>query len=131
MNKLPQFVQQLLLIGSSKSRLWQVSTPLSIRHIQSAQAVEKSHSIQAVKEHAGWSLNTNTFERFYYKPSAQESSSTAIINSIFLSEKPITLEVEMEPTEIVIGTTNNQYVGEMKTNIVTVARPWYRRLFDF
>ncbi|KAG1050452.1 hypothetical protein G6F43_007274 [Rhizopus delemar] len=40
----------------------------SIRSASSTKAVEKGHSIQAVKEHAGWSLNSNTFERFYYKP---------------------------------------------------------------
>jgi hypothetical protein len=102
----------------------------SVRSALSTKAVEKGHSIQAVMEHAGWSLNTNTFERFYYKPSAQESSSTAITNSIFLSEKPITLGVGMEPTEIVIGTTNNQYVGSIPTPNVIDARPWYRRLFD-
>ncbi|KAG1044387.1 hypothetical protein G6F43_011463 [Rhizopus delemar] len=47
----------------------------SIRSASSTKAVEKGHSIQAVKEHAGWSLNSNTFERFYYKPTNQDFSS--------------------------------------------------------
>lgn len=50
----------------------------SIRSAASTKAVEKGHSIQAVKEHDGWSLNLNTFERFYYKPIAQDSTSIAI-----------------------------------------------------
>jgi hypothetical protein len=101
----------------------------SVRPASSTKAVERGHSIQAVKEHANWSLNTNTFEKFYYKPTTQTSSSSAITNSIFLQENTITLEVGMEPTEIDLGTTNNQNVGEMETNNVIDTHPWYRRLF--
>ena len=63
----------------------------SVRAASSTKAVELGHSIQEVKKHANWSLNSNTFENFYYKPSSQTSSSTAITNSIFSSpEKRIT-----------------------------------------
>jgi hypothetical protein len=37
----------------------------SIRSVSSTKVVEKGQSIQAVKENAGWSLNSNTFKRFY------------------------------------------------------------------
>jgi integrase len=100
----------------------------SIRAASSTKAVEKGHSIDSVKEHAGWSLNSNTFEKFYYKPTNQESSSTAITYSIFSqTENTITLEDGVEPTEIVLGTTNNPNVGETKSNNVIDTHPWYRR----
>jgi hypothetical protein len=101
----------------------------SIQAASGTKAVANGHSIQAVKEHANWSLSTNTFEKFYYKPVTQTSNSTAIANSIFLSENTITLGAGMEPTEIDLGTTNNQNVGETKSNNVIDTRPWYRHIF--
>ena len=62
----------------------------SICSASSTKAIEKVHSIQTVKEHANWSLNSNSFENFYYKPTAQQSSSTAIATLIFLPENTIT-----------------------------------------
>ncbi|EIE91831.1 hypothetical protein RO3G_16542 [Rhizopus delemar RA 99-880] len=50
----------------------------SIRAAASTKAIEKGNSIQEVKKHANWSLNTNTFETFYYKPSSAKSTSTKI-----------------------------------------------------
>ncbi|KAG1450436.1 hypothetical protein G6F56_008351 [Rhizopus delemar] len=67
----------------------------SIRAASSTKAVELGHSIQEVKKHANWSLNSNTFEQYYFKPSTQSSSSTSISNSIFSTEKRITLEVQL------------------------------------
>jgi hypothetical protein len=102
----------------------------SIRSASNTKAVQNGHSIQAVKEHANWSLTSNTFERYYYKPTAQASSSTAITNSIFLPENSITLEVGVESTGIALGTTNNNTnVDETNTENVIHTRPWYRRLF--
>jgi integrase len=96
----------------------------SIRSASSTKAVEKGHSIQAVKEHANWSLNSNTFEKFYYKPTTQDSSNTAITHSIFSqAENSITLGDGVEPTEIDLGTTNNPTVGETKSNNVIDAHP--------
>lgn len=43
----------------------------SIRAASSTKAAELGHSIEQVKKHANWSLNSNTFEKFYYKPSLQ------------------------------------------------------------
>lgn len=65
----------------------------SILAASSTKAVELGHSIQEVKKRANWSLNSNTFEQHYFKPSTQSSSSTNISNSIFSTEKRITLEV--------------------------------------
>ncbi|KAG1140888.1 hypothetical protein G6F37_012907 [Rhizopus arrhizus] len=99
----------------------------SIRSAASTKAVELGHSIQDVKKHANWSLQSNTFEDFYYKPSSQASSSTAINNSIFSStENSITLEVGVESTGISLGTTSNTNVDETKTENVIHTRPWYR-----
>lgn len=71
--------------------------PHSIHAAASTKAVEKGNSIKEVKKHANWSLNTNTFyEDYYYKPTARSSSSTRINNSIFSTDKLITLEAEAE-----------------------------------
>ena len=99
----------------------------SIRAASSTKAVELGYSIQDVKKHVNWSLNSNTFENFYYKPSSQTSTSTAINNSIFYSpEKRITLEAEVESTGIRLGTTTNTNVDETKAENVIHTRPWYR-----
>ncbi|KAG1045554.1 hypothetical protein G6F43_011250 [Rhizopus delemar] len=95
----------------------------SIRAASSTKAVELGHSIQDVKKHANWSLNSNTFENFYYKPSSQTSTSTAINNSIFCSpEKRITLEAEVESTGIRLGTTTNTNADETKAKNVIHTR---------
>ncbi|EIE75930.1 hypothetical protein RO3G_00634 [Rhizopus delemar RA 99-880] len=71
----------------------------SIRSASSTKAVELGRSIQDVKKHANWGLNSNTFEKLYYKPSPQVSSSAAINHSIFSStDNSITLEVGVEST---------------------------------
>jgi hypothetical protein len=102
----------------------------SLRAASSTKAVELGHSIQDVKKHANWSLNSNTFEKYYYKPSSQLSSSTSINNSIFSStDKSITLEVGVESTGIGLGTTSNTNVDETKTENVIHTHPWYKRIF--
>jgi len=55
----------------------------SIRAASSTKAVELGHSVLRVKDHAGWSLNSNTCEKHCYKPFSQASSSTANAKSIF------------------------------------------------
>jgi hypothetical protein len=104
----------------------------SIRSASSTKVAEKRCSIQAVKEHAGWSFNSNTSEIFYYKPTNQDSSSTAITHSIFSqAENSIILDDGVEPTEIDLGTTNDPNVGETKSNNVMDARSWYHRYLGF
>ncbi|KAG2192273.1 hypothetical protein INT47_003862, partial [Mucor saturninus] len=99
----------------------------SVRAAASTKAVELGHSIQDVKKHANWSLNSHTFEDFYYKPSSQTSTSTTITNSIFSSpEKRITLEAEVESTGIRLGTTTNTNVDETKAENMIHTQPWYR-----
>ncbi|KAG1224241.1 hypothetical protein G6F35_004141 [Rhizopus arrhizus] len=98
----------------------------SIRSASSTKAVARGNTIQSVKKHANWSLNTNTFESFYYKPTAANSTSTLITNSILTPENLITLGAEAEETEIVVGTTNNQDVSEAEASNVINAHPWYK-----
>lgn len=101
----------------------------SIRAASSTKAVELGHSIQEVKKHANWSLNSNTFEKHYFKPSTQPSSSTTINNSVFSTENRITLEVGVESTGIGLGMTTNTQVDEMTTENVIQTHPWYKRIF--
>ncbi|KAG1379850.1 hypothetical protein G6F61_004572 [Rhizopus arrhizus] len=61
----------------------------SIRAAASEKAIQKGNTIQSVKKHANWSLNTNIFENFYYKPVGTTSTSTNITNSILTAENQI------------------------------------------
>ncbi|KAG1497103.1 hypothetical protein G6F54_005998 [Rhizopus delemar] len=98
-------------------------SPHPIRSAASTKAVEKGHSIENVKQHANWSRNTQTFERFYYKPTTTLTLGSQITNSIFSTENLATLEAGAEATEIVLGTTNNQNVAEAKASNVVNAHP--------
>ncbi|KAG1617817.1 hypothetical protein G6F46_004388 [Rhizopus delemar] len=98
----------------------------SIRAASSTKAVELDHSIKDVKKYAKWSLNSNTFEQYNYKPSSQSSFSIAISNSLFsCPEKRITSEVEVESTGIRLDTTTNTNIDETKTEDVIHTRAWY------
>jgi hypothetical protein len=57
--------------------------PHSRRAAASTKAVEKGSSIEEDKQHANWSRNTQTFERFYYKPNTKPTLGAQITNSIF------------------------------------------------
>ncbi|KAG1042835.1 hypothetical protein G6F43_011801 [Rhizopus delemar] len=104
--------------------------PHSIRSASSTKAVEKGSSIEAVKQHANWSRKAFTFEDYYYKPTAQQSNSTKIVNSIFsMSENYTTLEDESESIEIVKGTPNNTIVDVDESENVINPTPWYRNWF--
>ena len=60
----------------------------SIRAASSTRAVELGYSIQDVKKHANWSLMLDTFERYYFKPSSQQSSMSRDLSRIRIY-KPI------------------------------------------
>jgi hypothetical protein len=81
--------------------------PHSIRSASSTKAVERGHTIEEVKEHANWSRNTQTFERFYYKPTTSLSLGSRITNSIFSTANLTTLEAGAEATEIAPGRMTN------------------------
>lgn len=53
-----------------------LSNNISYAPRHSTKAVGLGHSIDHVKKRANWSLNSNTFQEFYYKPPSQEASST-------------------------------------------------------
>ncbi|KAG1036148.1 hypothetical protein G6F43_013106 [Rhizopus delemar] len=102
----------------------------SLRSATSTKAVMLGIPIDQVKDHANWSLNSNTFERFYYRPPRRRLRSTRIQQSIFSNaENSTTLEDESEPTRIELGTTSNTNVGEEESENVVRTRPWYRRYF--
>ncbi|KAG0739379.1 hypothetical protein G6F57_000589 [Rhizopus arrhizus] len=87
-------------------------------------------SIDQVKDHANWDRNSNTFEKVYYRPPRRRLRSTRIQQSIFSNaENSTTLEDELEPTRIELGTTSNTNNGEEESENVVRTRPWYRRLF--
>ncbi|OBZ83158.1 hypothetical protein A0J61_08792, partial [Choanephora cucurbitarum] len=92
----------------------------------STKAVKKGSRIDKVKKHANWSLNTSTFEDYYYKPVGQLNESTKIQNAIFSNDTEnitTTSESEAEATRIVIGMTANPQVAEAKDEEVVVTRP--------
>ncbi|KAG1126788.1 hypothetical protein G6F38_013720 [Rhizopus arrhizus] len=102
----------------------------SIRSAASTKAIESGHTPEEVKEHANWSQNSYTMERYYYKPTAQKTKSTKIVNSIFSNtENNTTSEVETEAIEIVLGTTCNSKIAEVETEDVVqpaLSTLWYR-----
>jgi hypothetical protein len=105
--------------------------PHSIRSASSTKAVMQGMDIRKVKEHAAnWSLTSDTFEKFYYKPSMQIHNSTKVQNSIFSTEKSTTSKSEAKATRIVLGTTNNTDVAEEKDEEVVQTQPWHRRFFN-
>lgn len=98
----------------------------STRSASSTKAIEQGHTIEQVKDHANWSRNSQTFEKFYCKPTTRQSMGSQITNSIFSTDKPTTLKTEAETTDIVIGTTNNQNVAKAKAGKVVSTHPWYK-----
>jgi integrase len=58
-------------------------TPHSFRSAVSTKAVSRGISIQDVKIHANWSLNSTTFETYYLKPLNRESTGARIVTNIF------------------------------------------------
>ncbi|CEP14262.1 hypothetical protein [Parasitella parasitica] len=98
--------------------------PHSIRSASSTKAIETGIPMREVKDHAHWSHSSQTFEKFYYKPTAKQHNSTQIANSIFSQQgKPTTLESESKSTRIVLDTTNNASVdGDEDENVVTNPR---------
>lgn len=99
----------------------------SISSASSIKAVELGHSIQDIKKYANWSLNSYTFEKFYYKPSSQELLCATINHSTFSSvENSITLEVGVGTAGISSGTTIDTIIDVTKAKDVMHTRPWYR-----
>ncbi|KAG1446758.1 hypothetical protein G6F46_012098 [Rhizopus delemar] len=102
----------------------------SIRSASSTKAIESGQLAADVQDHVGWSKKTNTMDKYYYKPTAQKTKSTKIVNSIFsTTENNTTSEVETEAIEIVLGTTCNSKIAEVETEDVVQPAPstsWFR-----
>jgi hypothetical protein len=58
-------------------------TPHTLRSATSTKAIQKGSTVLDVKLHANWSLNSQTFERYYLKPTHQESRGARLLNVIF------------------------------------------------
>ncbi|OAD73233.1 hypothetical protein PHYBLDRAFT_65833 [Phycomyces blakesleeanus NRRL 1555(-)] len=65
--------------------------PHSLRSAASTKAVFLGNSSNKVKTHVGWSLTSNSFEDYYYKPTRHHHASTHIQNSIFLLRRTVPL----------------------------------------
>ncbi|KAG1369486.1 hypothetical protein G6F61_012288 [Rhizopus arrhizus] len=85
--------------------------------------------IQDVKLHANWSLTSNTFEDYYYRPAEQHQRGQKLVQRIFgdYTEKKTKSRVGVEPTPIVGRSYDNNNVSETETKDVVATRPWYRR----
>ena len=68
----------------------------STRSTSSTNAVELGHSTQDIKKHVNWSLNACAFEKFYDKPSSQESASTAVSRHFFFKEEQYHIRVNWD-----------------------------------
>ncbi|KAG1180686.1 hypothetical protein G6F71_000043 [Rhizopus microsporus] len=103
----------------------------SLRSAASTKAVSLGVTIEQIKLHANWSLSSNTFEDYYYRPRDQHKRGSDIVNTVFgeVTKNITTSEVGVEATAIVVGMTHNGYVAETKTKDVVAPHPWYRRLF--
>ncbi|CEJ01330.1 hypothetical protein RMCBS344292_15362 [Rhizopus microsporus] len=86
----------------------------SIRPASSTKAVTMGSEIDQVKMHANWSLKSNTFENYYYKPHDQHKRGREMANKLFgdATENRTTPEVGVEPTTIVVGMTFYIFGGD-------------------
>jgi hypothetical protein len=107
--------------------------PHTLRSASSTKAFQLGTDIQKIKQHAHWSLEANTFERFYLKPPHQQADSTTINESIFssITENNTTSGVRLESTGIGVGTTSNAKVDGRRTKDVVLPAPWYIRILDY
>lgn len=90
-------------------------------------------SFKEVKDHANWSNNSQTMEKYYYKPNNKDRTSTAMINS--LTENTTISGVRTKATSIGVGTSCNTNVAVVKTKDMVNptpanARPWYKKLLE-
>ncbi|KAG1536178.1 hypothetical protein G6F49_013033 [Rhizopus delemar] len=92
-------------------------SPHSIRSAASTKAIQLGFEINNVKTHANWSLTSNTFEKYYYKPNHKDKMETAISNSMTtnLTENTTISEVRTEATRIGVGSTCNTDVAVVRT----------------
>ncbi|KAG1044720.1 hypothetical protein G6F43_011417 [Rhizopus delemar] len=105
--------------------------PHSLRSASSTRAASSGIALDTIKLHAHWSLNSNTFEKYYYKPNDQHQRGASMVEAVFgdVTKKRTTSGVGVEANAIVVGTTHNGDIAETKTKDVLATQPWYRRLF--
>ncbi|SAL98989.1 hypothetical protein [Absidia glauca] len=86
----------------------------SIRSASSTAAFQRGVPVAAIKLHANWSLASNTFEKYYLRPSDHLAKGLAkassISSKVFLAstDNVTTSGVEAEASTVVVGTTHNR-----------------------
>lgn len=98
----------------------------SVRAAASTAAVLKGKSIQDVKRQAHWSLRSNTFEQYYFRPNDQHIKGAEITETLFshLMENKTTSEDGTQSTEIVSeNSPHNRQVDEVESEDVVGAQP--------
>ncbi|KAG2223257.1 hypothetical protein INT45_006983 [Circinella minor] len=107
-------------------------TPHTIRSASSTFAVQQGIDINQVKEHANWSLTSNTFEQYYYRPLNQFQRGTSINEAMFLdtTEKDTISIGGVESTRIDRRRNANTSVDEMEPVDMVDTRPWFIRWFN-
>ncbi|CDH56211.1 hypothetical protein RO3G_05861 [Lichtheimia corymbifera JMRC:FSU:9682] len=101
--------------------------PHSIRAAAATKAVIQGIPIQDVKLHANWSLNTDTMERYYFRPPNQHQRGSHICEAIFSHNADNNSTSEVEGVSTVIGiepTTADQEVDTDGTQDVLGTQPW-------
>ncbi|KAG1135500.1 hypothetical protein G6F37_012700 [Rhizopus arrhizus] len=82
----PSTIANWIKAHMKKAGINEAYKPHSIHSAVSTEAVMLGNSIEKVKDHASWSQASNTFEKYYYKPTMKQYSSTKIQNSIFATD---------------------------------------------
>ncbi|EIE76828.1 hypothetical protein RO3G_01532 [Rhizopus delemar RA 99-880] len=97
----------------------------SLRAAASTWAVIHGHNIEQVKKHANWSNQSNTFEKYYFKPFNKFQESQSINNTIFSATENNTISSEPETEATRIGTSmpSNLTVASVSGSDEMVAHP--------
>ncbi|CDH61287.1 hypothetical protein RO3G_14881 [Lichtheimia corymbifera JMRC:FSU:9682] len=108
-------------------------TAHSVRSAASTKASARGVSNAHIKDHGHWSHHSDTFERYYLRPSDPHATSRQITTAILDTENGTTSErVEAEPTEVVLGTRYNHTVGGAETSDDVVgSRPSWSSLWNW
>ncbi|OAD77804.1 hypothetical protein PHYBLDRAFT_60930 [Phycomyces blakesleeanus NRRL 1555(-)] len=108
----------------------------SLRSASSTKAIIEEASVQEVKLHANWSLNSSTLERYYFRLVYQCACERDIAEKFLgkVTKNKSTSKVGVEPTVLALGTIHNGNIGETKTEDVVPTCPnsnWKKFLNSF
>jgi hypothetical protein len=102
----------------------------SIRSASSTAAFQRGVPVADIKLHANWSLASDTFEKYYLRPSDHLAKASSISSKVFLAntDNVTTSGVEAEASTVVVGTTHNRNDAEAETRDVVGSRLSYPAL---